>query len=165
MKKFLLVLIVMLPFLSVQAQKTTFTTATDFNDFLINEQLRVQAALNNLNATLEAGTDEAVWDAYEDLIAVTESSIEDVQNLVPYEGGNNLHISFNALLKFYLVTFKTDYNQILTLLLKEEVTEEDNAKVASILEKIASGEASYDANFAAAQESFASLHGFTLTTE
>lgn len=162
MKKLLGIFIILLPLYTLQAQKTTFNTAIEFNNYIVAQQSCVLTALNQLNEAIESGTDAEAWASYDNLLLATETSIFNAQNLEPYQGGNNLHISLNALLKYYYFTFKTEYNRLITLQLKDNRTDAEEAELLQILERIATNQIPFDSDFFDAKQSFATLNGFTL---
>lgn len=145
------------------AQKTTFSDAISFNDYLVNQQFAIYDKISDFNSAIELDeSDEVIWSRYNTLVATTEKALADLDNITAYDSGSDLLLAFRNLLGFYLDAFKNDYKRMTEIVLKAEISDEDQAELQGILEKITNNEAIYDNAFLTAQENFAAYHGFTL---
>lgn len=162
MIKTIVLSVMLLPLLTIQAQNKSFSSAIEFNDYLINEQLGLFRTLDVYNATLETGTETEIWAALDKLIVEAETVQNNLLNVTPYEAGTELLNSFKSLIGFYINTFKTDYKRMTQIVLKTELSAEDEAELGEILERVTTTEAQYDATFMTVQEAFAKFHGFEL---
>lgn len=162
MKTIFVFSIALLSIFTLNAQKATFGTAVEYNDYINAQQNCVLTALGQLNQAIDNGTDADAWAAYNNLLLATETSIANAQNLEPFEGGTELHISLNALLKYYYFVFKTEYNRLITLQLNDNRTKAENAELLQISERIATNKIGLDSDFYDAQRSFAQMNGITM---
>lgn len=148
---------------AASAQTKTFTTAIEYNDYLVSQQFLIDDEIKNYNLAIDQGaSDEVIWSKFNTMVAVTEKIYNELDNIVPFHQGEKLHLSFKSLIGFYLTTFKTDYKRITEIILKTEITIEEQTEIQTILAKITDAETVYDDAFLKAQEAFASFYGFEL---
>ncbi len=145
------------------AQTKTFSTAIEFNDYLVSQQFLIYDEIKNYNLAIDQGeTDEVIWSKFNALVLATENVYNELDNVVPFQYGEKLLETFKNLIGFYVTTFKNDYKRITEIILKSEISAEEETELQTILEKITLAEASYDEAFLKAQEDFASTYGFEL---
>ena len=148
--------------ISVQAQ--TYPTAVSYNDAIVNIQNTIANSIIRFNEALsvESATMEQTLPYYSDLITTTEAAIVNVRNLPAFEGDTLLRESAEDLFEFYASCFKNEYQTILTLFFKPDMTAEEYDQMTALLNDISTREAVYDLSFQNAQYLFALKNGFTL---
>ena len=144
----------------MQAQ-TTFSTAVDYNDFIIEQQDNVGTAINTMMNNLDADS-ATLWRSYYDGKSATFAAAENIKNLSGFNGNTEFRDASVALFLFYYSVFSNEYYQVLKIYTKEGFADEDLNSINGIIESIVDRETTYDENFAAAQEKFAKDNGFEL---
>lgn len=146
-----------------RAQKTSFPDAVSFNDYLVNQQISIGTEMNNLSDSLnEEASDEIVWNQYNKLLSVAEKVFADLNNIIPYEHGSDLLLSFQNLIGFYIEMIKVDYKRMIEILLDPDFTAEDQTELQNILNKVEQNEIGFDNAFLNAQKEYAGYHRFEL---
>lgn len=148
--------------LALHAQKNfKAETAADYNEFFVKLQDNVFAGFQMFNDDVAVNIDSARFDLLVVNMLVS-FAIDDLKTVTIYEGGKELKDAFNALFLFYDEASKNQFVEILDLIEKLELSEEDNARIAFLTEEIEQREGPLDMRVKDAQTAFAKLHGFTL---
>lgn len=133
-----------------------------YNDKIVN----AQNAIGREILTFVDFMGQADWEGAENqlsgIISVTDEKILEIGKMTGYKGSITLRDAALDLFKFYNRTFKTDYQEILQILKKDELTEEDQGKLGEIINHITEEEGHFDEKFRNAQTTFATTHNITL---
>jgi len=150
--------------LHVQAQK--FSTAIEYNDYIVEQQNSIASAMFIFNEGLNSAsaTEESASENLEGLKAATKNGLANVQKLSKFEGNSELRDATIDLFSFYQLTFADEYATLVGLLFKEDFNEDTMAEMELLLTKITEREKSFDEKFASAQKAFAAKYGFELST-
>ncbi len=154
MKKLLLLLLV-IPF-AASAQ----TSAIEFNDIIVGEQNKIGQRLIDFNAAVEAGTSTDL--PLKLTLEQAKASTAVVEKL-SWQDGAALKKSAIELFKFYQSIVANEYVEMVKIIEKPDLSEADVTHLNELVASISEREAKLDADFAAQQEAFAKLNGFTLT--
>ena len=149
MKKISLLLLLFPIALSVFAQKT----ATEYNDKIVDEQNKIGQRIINFNYAIEAGEEMDL--PLKLILEQINVSIEVLEKLKPWEDGKVLKSSALELFKFYKSIVSKEYSEMVNILKHEKISEEDSARLNTIVTDISAREKKLDDDFAAAQEAFA----------
>lgn len=152
--KNLLLLLLVIPF-AASAQ----TSAIEFNDMIVEEQTKIGQRIIDFNTAVEnsAPTDLPLQLTLDQ----TKASIAVVEKL-SWQDGAALKKSALELFKFYQSIVANEYVEMVKIVEKPELVDADITRINELLASITDREAVLDADFAAQQEAFAKLNGFTL---
>lgn len=157
--KNLLIAFLMLP-LFAAAQ----TDPVAYNDKIVNYQNQVVAGMLSLNESIniETTTHESIEKLRLELVKTAQSSISGTQKMPGFDGSTELRDAAVALFKFYEDVIQDEYKQMIDIIYKEEITEDDYANLTIILERVTQEEVAFDERFQNAQAAFARKHGLEL---
>lgn len=143
---------------------TTFNTAIEYNNFLVGEVDKVTAAFKNVDFALtnEAGTQQDVWDAYNQLKNQCASSVKTVSEAEMFGDATYFKTSCIDLLTMYQNFVNDHMAGILTLIMSESPSQTDLQNANNILDSFETDEKLYDSVFDLCQTVYASEYGFEL---
>ena len=164
MKTFTLCFALVFCSLNVQAQK--FSTAIEYNDYIVEQQNSIASAMLIFNEGLNSlsATKENAMENLNGLKTATKTGLEKVRKMSAFEGNTSLREATIDLFSFYETTFANEYAQLVDLLFKDDLNDDILAEMERLLAKITESEKVLDENFASEQKAFAVTHGFELTT-
>jgi hypothetical protein len=149
---------------SLQLVAQEFDSAVDYNDYIIEQQNHVGAAVLTFNEVM-AGADatkENIQPYHDVLILACHEALGKISSMSDYEGNFELRDAAIDLFTFYLHTFEDDYAEMINLVYSDDSDEATMDSINALLEKISAEEGEIDDRFAAAQFSFSEIHGFDL---
>lgn len=152
--KNLLLLLLVIPF-AASAQ----TSAIEFNDKIVEEQNKIGQRLIDFNAAVEAGTSTDL--PLKLTLEQTKASLAIVEKL-SWQDGAGLRNSAIELFKFYQSIVANEYVEMVKIIEKPDLSEADVTRLNELMASITDREGKLDAEFAAQQDKFAELNGFTL---
>jgi hypothetical protein len=157
--KNLLVALLLLP-LFAAAQ----TDPVVYNDKIVAYQNDIVSGMLNLNEAInvETSTRESIETLRVQLVKTAQTSIANTQKMSAFEGSSELRDAAVALFKFYEGVIKDEYRQMIDILYKEDITEEDFVNLDNLLQRVTEEEVAYDERFQNAQAAFAEKHGLEL---
>lgn len=149
---------------AIQLNAQEYTTAIAYNDYIIEQQNSVGAAIVTFNEvmSLENTNKETIQPYYDVLILSSQEALVNLTKMPDYEGNSELRDAAIDMFKFYERTFRLDYSEMINLVFKENLDEETMNAINALLEKITNEEMPYDERFATAQSNFSITHGFQL---
>lgn len=143
--------------------QTSFSSAIEYNDYIIKQQLDIGDMLTKYNGTFEAGTSADRHKALDNLIAQADVSYNNIKAIGGYAGNDSFRKAALDLFSFYKRAFSGDYAQMLVIIDKADITQADLDELDKIVKKVSNEENGLDTKFLAEQEAFAKTHGITLT--
>lgn len=150
---------------SLQLRAQEFSTAIEYNDYIVAQQNSIAAAMLIFNEELskDTATKESATEKLEGLKSATKTSLANVRKISGYDGNVELRAATIDLFSFYEITFAKEYLQMIDLLYQEVFDESTMAEMQRMLTDISSREGALDEKFSAAQQAFATTHDFELT--
>jgi hypothetical protein len=148
-----------------EAQLKKFETAVAYNDYIVEEQLKIGKMIQEFNNIFGSSDDTLV--IHKARIAIknqADSSVKHIKLMQPYKGDTALKKATISLFSFYAKAAVNEYTQLLRIFYNTQINSEEKRKqLETIIKTITDTEAVIDKNFADAQKAFAAKHGFTLT--
>lgn len=162
----ILTLFIALACCSVQVHAQKFSTAIEYNDYIVDQQNSIASAMLIFNDGLSdvAATKESAIYKLEGLKTATKNSLANVRKISDYEGNVELRGATIDLFTFYEETFADEYLQLINLLYQEEIDDATMAQMDALLMDISEREQVLDDKFGSAQQAFATKYDFELTT-
>lgn len=135
-------------------------SALEYNDGIVGFQMRI---LNDMMKTMKLEGEDIIADL-NGTIAITEESIEGLENMEVYPGGEEMKEKALDLFNFYLKTMKGPWMEAFILFEEKgaNMNEEELAHFQELLTAPGIEEVKYDQGFASAQDSFAKANGFVI---
>ncbi|HBS86500.1 MAG: hypothetical protein A2W91_19985 [Bacteroidetes bacterium GWF2_38_335] len=162
MKKLFLILFAIIPFV-INAQDEDWDDPIFYNDFIVEQQTDLMTLILEMNTALETGTAEEVYTALNQLQERTARAIDELDNMPCHKGDCEMIDAARKLFAFYALIFEDDYNKMIKLALKTELTDVELTEFSEIQSGIVTREAALDEAFLGAQKRFADKNGFTLS--
>ncbi|MEP7255886.1 MAG: hypothetical protein ABI666_08905 [Ferruginibacter sp.] len=146
------------------AQIKTFSTAVEYNDFIIGEQVKIGEAIKGFISVFTNSTDTIeIQGARKAIVTQADSSVNQLKLLYSFKGDTALKKNAMRLFSFYSKTAANEYKQLVWAIFDaKKTTEEKNKAQQEILKIITDKEAFYDKNFQDAQKAFAAKHHIDL---
>ena len=165
MRKISLLLLTCFTAFVLNAQQTSFKDAVEYNDYIVGKQTDIAVLINGLmdiiNDTLS--TAEQAHAKRTSAIMKMNTIIEDVKAMPDWKGNTELRDASVELFKFYRTCFQNEYKEMIDIVYKTDATDDDYARLDTLLAQVSEKEKPMDDKFAAAQAAFAKANGFTLT--
>lgn len=146
-----------------ESEIDTKQAAIDFNNEIVDIQNELLESYNELGVAITTNNSEEIGSRHETAIQKTNNSIGKVQNIeTELAGSEELKTATVELFNFYKDMLNNDYAEIITV----NASDAPNKKelVQALITDLAKKEVEFDVKFRKAQESFATTHGFNLTT-
>lgn len=145
-----------------KSDKTTFSTAIEYNDFIVKLQEKTILKTLALGDVLKGGDSASIHKSFKEFGDQAKASLAELKKLDAFEGEVELRDKALELFQFYVTIYEKDYKEMIDLVTKKDVNEKDLARVDAIVAKVSTEELKYDAGFAAAQDAFAKKHNMTI---
>ena len=147
----------------LQAQKT-FSTAAQYNDYIVDEQLKIGESLKEFISVFTNSTDSVeIHKARMRIVARADSSVNNVKIMTPFKGDTALKANATRLFSFYSRIAANEYRQLVSLSFSSKKSNEEISKETNeIVKKITDKEAVFDKSFQDAQKAFAAKHNIDL---
>lgn len=142
--------------------QSSFSSAVEYNDFIVAQQENVGTAINNLmgNLSLDSAT---VWAYYNLGLATTQVSRDNIKNMPDFNNASYFKNASLELFQYYVDVFTLEFKEVVTIYLDVNVPFENKLdKMNPIFDVIAAKEMKFDENFAKAQQQFATENNFEL---
>ena len=147
----------------LQAQKT-FSTAAQYNDYIVDEQVKIGESLKEFISVFTNSTDSVqIHKARMRIVARADSSVNNVKIMTPFKGDTALKANAIRLFSFYSRIAANEYRQLVSLSFSSKKSNEEISKETNeIVKKITDKEAVFDKGFQDAQKAFAAKHNIDL---
>lgn len=136
--------------------------ASDYNDAIVDVQNEIGDRILEFSGMLGMQNYKGAEIHIANVLAATESGVSEIEALPPFEGNTAFRDAALDLFRFYDKTFRNEYPEMLSLVKKGNMSEEDNLRFMNLLEGVARGEQQYDEAFRLAQMEFATRHKISL---
>ncbi|MFH0865569.1 MAG: hypothetical protein V1904_05215 [Bacteroidota bacterium] len=152
-------------YLSAQdkADSAKFKTAIEYNNYIIDEQVKVTDAMN---VFAKAINDNSVndFDKYFKIqLDQSQSSLSAIKKLGTYNGNGEFRYEAVKLFAFYYKTTRKKISIFIKILKKQDrITAGDKKRINRINDKIVVKEEALNASFVLAQQKFAKENNFTI---
>jgi hypothetical protein len=135
-----------------------------YNDKIVGYQNDVVTEMLNLNESinLDNSTHASIEAQRLQLLKTAQRSVSDTQKMPAFEGNTELRDAAVSLFKFYEGIIRNEYKQMIDIIYKEEITEDDLATLNALVARITEDEIAFDERFEKAQSAFARVHGLDL---
>jgi hypothetical protein len=140
----------------------TYKSPVQYNDYIVGRQTNLMKKFIDFSKVSQINLDSAekMLDGY---IIEMSTMIDEIKGMPPYKGDSSLRDAAVRTFGFYKKIFENDYKQIIRLNKDgESITEEESAKVNSIVDDISKEEEKLDKAFHNAQKEFASKNNMKL---
>jgi hypothetical protein len=149
---------------NAQSAPIKFETAVDYNDYIVDQQIVVGAALtafmNEVNDSLS--TRETCEKQRLLSLAKVKDSRANIAQLPSWKGDKSLRDTALLLFDFYVRSIDINYAKMLDLIFTEPFTEETEIALDKLIAEVKADETVYDDWFLSCQDRFAAKHGFSL---
>jgi len=132
--------------------------AAQYNNKIIKLQHRVTPDVVSFFKTFEKGSAEDLKKKQAKLIKDFDKAIAKVSAMPYFEGDGELKKAALDWFKLYESSFKKEYDHIIVLVANRDRSKEDHAKLDQMTNELVAREEAVDAQFEAAQTSFAKRH-------
>lgn len=159
MKKTLILLIALV--LVAACNNTNKVSAVEYNDQIIEEQSKILRLMIDMAGSFDS--DPAMTDKLrQDIAKQCDNSIKLVSDMPPFSSDTKFKDTAIELFKFYKDISENEYVEMLAILSKEEILEQDLTRLDEIEANIAEREAVFDDAFQKAQKVFAKANNMDL---
>ena len=138
--------------------KTAFTTAVEYNDFIIGQQEKVIKAVLSMSDVMNAEkiNNDDLKAKYEMFGTECKKALDTIKTMDEFNGNKNFRDESIKLFEFYYEIYQKDYKELVDILVKgDKISEADIARMKEIQESITKRENIRDGAFAEAQNKFA----------
>lgn len=139
---------------SGDSDKLTFSSAVDYNNYIIGQQEKIVNKMNELSEAIDAETYDIAGTKREELVKQCVTSIDSVKALEAFNKNTGFRDEAVTLFTFYKAISEKEYKEMLDILKKENIGEPDVARMNEIKEDITKRENERDGAFASAQSTF-----------
>jgi hypothetical protein len=142
----------------VKSGKTTFTTAVEYNDFIIGQQEKVIKAVLSMSDVMNAEkiNNDDLKARYADFGKECKRALDTIKTMDEFNGNKAFRDEAIKLFEFYYEIYQKDYKELVDILVKgEKIADADVARMKEIQESITQRENVRDGAFADAQNKFA----------
>ncbi len=149
---------------SSYAQVKTFSTAVEYNDFIVAEQIKIGESIKSFISIFTNSSDTTeIQEARKAIVSQVDSSINQLKLLASFKGDTALKKNAISLFSFYSGIAANEYKQLVWVIFDTKKNNgEKNIKQQEIVKKITDREAFYDKNFQDAQKTFAKKYNIDL---
>ncbi len=147
--------------LNVSCSTAPTMSALDYNDAIINEQSSIANVMMKFGDVIETSIDQAEI-LRKEIISQCDSSLNKLKDLPKLDGSTEFNNAGIALFNFYKDISGKEYRQILDILKKEEIDDNDLEELQNIQGIIETKEAKFDNRFQSAQKEFARKNNITI---
>lgn len=142
----------------------TFNNAIEYNDYIINQQNLIVERIDAYISNISDGDKNSTLVSLKELIKTIDQSLINLKNIGPYESNSAFRDAAIDLFEFYKSVAMNEYNEIVDIRFKEELTDEDYNRLQEIVDQISAKEKLVDDKFINSQKAFANEFGFILST-
>lgn len=162
---FLFLIAISLGSLNAQVDTSKFNkkAAIEYNNYIINEQLKVTDAMKNLTLTLVDDNLGEVNKYYQCLIDTSKTVYNRIKKLKSFNKNKEFRNSAKKLFAFYYKTSKGSTNDLLKIVTKtEEISDTEKKKLEKINAQITKKEQRIYSAFMQAQKKFSEENKFSI---
>ena len=141
------------------SEKLTFSTAIEYNDFIIGQQEKVIKAVLKLSDVMNANpiNNNDLKANYNVFGKECKKALDTIKKMDSYNNNTGFRDESIRLFQFYYDIYEKDYKELIDIIVKgDKITEADATRMLQIQESITKRENKRDGKFAAEQNKFAS---------
>lgn len=137
--------------------------AMEYNDMIVAEQLKIYAAMDDFNSSIDLGSDEEKEMSRKVLYQQTIVSIAALERLGAWKDDSAFRDAGLNLFNFYKNVVDNEFKEMLNILKNfDESLDSDVTRLEEIDQQIAEKEKKFDDAFLLQQDAFAKKWGFSL---
>lgn len=163
MRKYLVLLWIVLAVALLFSCSNTNGLAIDYNDRIIGLQSKIMKSMIDFSKTFSTNDTALMEKKYTELLASIDSALTEAEALPPFNESNEFRDAAIRLFEFYDDVAKNEYGEIVEIFYQENVTEADADRIQALAEDISERERVLDQQFATVQKAFAKENGILLS--
>jgi hypothetical protein len=146
--------------------KVILTTPVAYNDFIVDRQNEIIQKMVKLNQLYTEGTNKEIAWHYKELIACTDSNLNKIKILTPYENDSSLKLKAFNLIAYYSKIFHHEYKEVVDIFLEGyNPSDKEMDRIYNIIQDVKKNETELNAQLTQAQLAFAKKHGFEFSDD
>ncbi|TAL68776.1 MAG: hypothetical protein EPN82_08870 [Bacteroidetes bacterium] len=171
MKKFILIIFIIsfliISFIAcsknVKENSVTVRTPLEYLEYIIGEQNKIIPKMLDFNQALESGEEGRIEHMLTLLQKQTESSVDEVMKLKPFEGDKTFKKAALELFEFYQSISNDEFVDMAKIFTKKDkMTQDDFDEITELRRNIIDREKILDQNLSNAQKTFADKYQYRL---
>jgi hypothetical protein len=146
--------------------KVILSTPIAYNDFIVDRQNEIIQKMVKLNQLYTEGTNKEIAWHYKELIACTDSNLNKIKILTPYENDSSLKLKAFNLIAYYSKIFHHEYKEVVDIFLEGyNPSDKEMDRIYNIIQDVKKNETELNAQLTQAQLAFAKKHGFEFSDD
>ncbi len=146
--------------------KVILSTPVAYNDFIVDRQNEIIQKMVKLNQLYTEGTNKEIAWHYKELIACTDSNLNKIKILTPYENDSSLKLKAFNLIAYYSKIFHHEYKEVVDIFLEGyNPSDKEMDRIYNIIQDVKKNETELNAQLTQAQLAFAKKHGFEFSDD
>ena len=146
--------------------KVILSTPVSYNDFIVDRQNEIIQKMVKLNQLYTEGTNKEIAWHYKELIACTDSNLNKIKILTPYENDSSLKLKAFNLIAYYSKIFHHEYKEVVDIFLEGyNPSDKEMDRIYNIIQDVKKNETELNAQLTQAQLAFAKKHGFEFSDD
>ena len=142
------------------------STPVAYNDFIVDRQNEIIQKMVKLNQLYTEGTNKEIAWHYKELIACTDSNLNKIKILTPYENDSSLKLKAFNLIAYYSKIFHHEYKEVVDIFLEGyNPSDKEMDRIYNIIQDVKKNETELNAQLTQAQLAFAKKHGFEFSDD
>ena len=146
--------------------KVILSTPVSYNDFIVDRQNEIIQKMVKLNQLYTEGTNKEIAWHYKELIACTDSNLNKIKILTPYENDSSLKLKAFNLIDYNSKIFHHEYKEVVDIFLEGyNPSDKEMDRIYNIIQDVKKNETELNAQLTQAQLAFAKKHGFEFSDD
>jgi hypothetical protein len=146
--------------------KVILSTPIAYNDFIVDRQNEIIQKMVKLNKLYAEGTNKEISWHYKELIACTDSNLNKIKILTPYENDSTLKLKALNLIAYYSKIFHNEYIEVVDIFLEGySPSDAEMDRIYNIIQDVKKNETELNTQLTQAQLAFAKKHGFEFSND
>ncbi|MEI6346478.1 MAG: hypothetical protein WCP69_00905 [Bacteroidota bacterium] len=146
-----------------KSSKLKFSSATEYNDYIVNLQGKTIKTILKLGEDINAGDAETIKKSFNDFGIQAKASLAELKTLGSFKNNSQLRDKGLKLFQFYVDIYEKDYKEMIDIITKKKITPKDQKRIDEIVAKVSKEEMGFDQEFASAQRAFAMSNNMIIT--
>lgn len=146
--------------------KVILSSPVEYNDFIVDRQNEIIQKMVKLNQLYTEGTNKEITWHYKELIACTDSNLNKIKILTPYENDSTLKLNALNLIAYYSKIFHNEYKEVVDIFLEGyNPSDKEMDRIYNIIQDVKKNETYLNTQLTQAQLAFAKKHGFEFSDD
>jgi len=151
---------------SATCGKVILNTPIAYYDFIVDRQNEIIQKMVKLNQLYKEGTNKEISWHYKELIACTDSNLNKIKLLTPYENDSSLKLNALNLITYYSRIFHNEYKEVVDIFLEGyNPSDAEMERIYNIIQDVKKNETELNTQLTEAQLAFAKKHGFEFSND